>query len=1017
MQIINLQIVPNGVKPVVHASQFDKGREIKFKLFDGSLAYTIPSGAKVKVEGVKSNKDAFSYLCEHTGNTVTLVTKEQMTVLAETVPCELRIYNDDAQDADNQINIGTLNFNLVVEKSPIDGNVNISNTEIPAIISAARNQQKFTTDAEAWAIGKREGKNVTSTDEAYNNNSKYYSNIAKNYSTNAKTQFDNAKAQATLAQQSATLAQQYAEQAENAANNSGNGGSGGGGDSPAVVVDSDAILYDISDASLSSKEFVNKIGIGINIGNFAENYAKSYLEQPSFTEPSDWLTAIGSTLIDDSYFKFIKSLGFGLVRIPITWLNHWNKSLNTVSGEWLDAIENLVKMAIRNGLYVIINAHHDGGQHSGHRIDDKDTRIYYSNLWRQISNRFCKYGTHLIYELSNEITDSSKSMTANEERIDRTFLFNDYLLDALYNERKTNSNEYNRFIIVAGYAGLTFQDVETVNGNYSLQDSNYGLSDKLISTTHIYTNSPSSITRTVNNYLSSHSNGVICTEVGYEGKPIDSTFVDAMFNTYQHPSNGGTVCIWDNNGFSYGMISRTDNTVFNHCFNGQVSRLEQEWNLSEEEVLKNLNGKYPSSFEQFRFKLSNYYYREFTIPSENNNNTFYGKKIIKALLATEKMVTKFVLSKKANYAYYVEGVSGGRVIYFVALDSENPEWIKVFDKNATDFAVQQYDEKIYLYGTTEDTYVSNGNYSSTSDDAPKQKNHCTNVEIQNTAPIALSGETLTAQLDVTLTPSNTTDAVTYASADSLIATVSNDGLITARKTGTTTITVTCGSVSDTITVNVTMPTQQEDTYSHILSYDASSGELPNTDVFTMSNHDENPNVVTPTMGTGVGGANCLKFQGANTIGFVKPKNMPSTVSKAEMVAHISISQLSSYDSYISPFLCRYWNGQYGAVGSDSPTIKKIYVAGVRNQDIKLNDSITVSNNNEIVTTNTIYEFKMVADFVNDICQLFIDGQQIYGDFPFATKPSNTERGYVLGIQNEHCTMAMQCYDFTLKWNE
>jgi hypothetical protein len=78
----------------------------------------------------------------------------------------------------------------------------------------------------------------------------------------------------------------------------------GGGE--IIVNDRDAILYDTSDSTLSSKEFVNKLGIGINIGNYAENYAKSYLEQPNFTEPSDWLTSIGSMLINDNYFKFIK---------------------------------------------------------------------------------------------------------------------------------------------------------------------------------------------------------------------------------------------------------------------------------------------------------------------------------------------------------------------------------------------------------------------------------------------------------------------------------------------------------------------------------------------------------------------------------------------------------------------------------------------------------------------------------------------------------------------------------------
>jgi hypothetical protein len=183
----------------------------------------------------------------------------------------------------------------------------------------------------------------------------------------------------------------------------------------------------------------------------------------------------------------------------------------------------------------------------------------------------------------------------------------------------------------------------------------------------------------------------------------------------------------------------------------------------------------------------------------------------------------------------------------------------------------------------------------------------------------------------------------------------------------------------------------------------------------MSDHDVNQNVVTPTMGTGVDNANCLVFSGANTIAFVKPKTQPASVSKAELITHVSFRQLSSYGSYINPFLCKYWNGSYG--GEGTPLVRKIYYAGIQTKDIKLNDKIIVDNNNEIVDVNKIYELKMVADFANDICQFYVDGTQIYGSFGFNTSIGNAEQGFVLGIQNEHCTLAMNIYDFTLKWNE
>ena len=163
-QSINLQIIPNGVLPKVYASQFDVGREVQFNLFDGASAYTPPAGTAIRFEGRKSDGTGFSYACTNVGNVVTVELTDQMTVFAEEIPCEIRM-------ALNGDDIGTLNVILCVEKSPIDAGVPISDTEIPAIIDLAR-QEQYT--AEAWAKGTRNGVPVTPGDPTYNNNSEYW---------------------------------------------------------------------------------------------------------------------------------------------------------------------------------------------------------------------------------------------------------------------------------------------------------------------------------------------------------------------------------------------------------------------------------------------------------------------------------------------------------------------------------------------------------------------------------------------------------------------------------------------------------------------------------------------------------------------------------------------------------------------------------------------------------------------------------------------------------------------------
>lgn len=76
---------------------------------------------------------------------------------------------------------------------------------------------------------------------------------------------------------------------------------------------------------------------------------------------------------------------------------------------------------------------------------------------------------------------------------------------------------------------------------------------------------------------------------------------------------------------------------------------------------------------------------------------------------------------------------------------------------------------------------------------------CTGVELNISATSV--EEEKTVSLTATLTPSNTTDAVSWSTSDDEVATV-NNGVVTGVAKGTATITVTCGSFSDTCSVTV-----------------------------------------------------------------------------------------------------------------------------------------------------------------------------------------------------------------------
>lgn len=205
MQQTNLQYAPDGVSPVIHVSQFDSGRQFRFKIYDGSTPFSMPSGTTARIDGIKPDGHGFSYTdkVSISGNTATITTTEQMTVIAGTVKCELRFLK-------GYDNIGTVNFYMVVEESPINGDTDISETEIPAIVEVATANR---LEAEAWARGTKDGVPVDSSAEQYHNNSKHYSEQSAQSESNAA----NSEANASLSAASALASASNAHDSELAA--------------------------------------------------------------------------------------------------------------------------------------------------------------------------------------------------------------------------------------------------------------------------------------------------------------------------------------------------------------------------------------------------------------------------------------------------------------------------------------------------------------------------------------------------------------------------------------------------------------------------------------------------------------------------------------------------------------------------------------------------------------------------------------------------------------------------------
>lgn len=154
MQTINLNLVPGKVKPVVHSSQYDKGRAFRCYLFDGSTNYTLDGTETITIEGQKSDSHIFLYSVTNTqSNYVDVTTTEQMTAVSGLVDCELRIKKGDTD-------IGTANFWLEVEKASTENGV-ISDSDISAL-----REVEDSVNAAATAAGTSAGEAAASAESA-----------------------------------------------------------------------------------------------------------------------------------------------------------------------------------------------------------------------------------------------------------------------------------------------------------------------------------------------------------------------------------------------------------------------------------------------------------------------------------------------------------------------------------------------------------------------------------------------------------------------------------------------------------------------------------------------------------------------------------------------------------------------------------------------------------------------------------------------------------------------------------
>ena len=231
----------------------------------------------------------------------------------------------------------------------------------------------------------------------------------------------------------------------------------------------------------TAMEYVSNIKLGWNLGNTLDatsDYAKSVY---------DFETAWGCPYTTKAMIDTVKEAGFNTVRVPVSWGQKMDSNY-IIDQKWLDRVQEVVDYVIDDGMYCILNIHHDNTKakypHFYPNTENYSTsEKFVTSVWEQVSAQFKDYGDHLIFETLNEprLVGHKNEWwidANNADCIDAMDCVNKLNEAALNTIRKSGGNNDKRFVMMPTYSASP--DAANINGMKLPND------DHLIAEIHAY---------------------------------------------------------------------------------------------------------------------------------------------------------------------------------------------------------------------------------------------------------------------------------------------------------------------------------------------------------------------------------------------------------------------------------------------------------------------------------------------------------------------------------------------------
>lgn len=234
------------------------------------------------------------------------------------------------------------------------------------------------------------------------------------------------------------------------------------------------IVFAEENSKTPSQLYVEAMGNGWNLGNSFDGF------DGDLNKEDGGELAWSNPTVTKELIHSIKEKGYDSIRIPMTSYRRYSEveGKYVLDSNWLERYKEVVNLAVDEGLYVMINMHHDSWIWLSNWDGNKGSEEYkrFVDIWEQLADTFKDFSDKVSFETINEPSFNDTGDIKAQDKLDMINM-------AAYNTiRNSGGNNATRMIIIP-----------TMNTNHGTENSSptynfiKSLNDEnIIATVHYY---------------------------------------------------------------------------------------------------------------------------------------------------------------------------------------------------------------------------------------------------------------------------------------------------------------------------------------------------------------------------------------------------------------------------------------------------------------------------------------------------------------------------------------------------